>query len=428
MSLPPSPSGRPVELADGSPLPLSRRFEILLADLARFPWRTTAHTLRERFREDQLSLTASSLTFTTSLALVPFFTVALAVFTAFPMFGKVQDVLQRWLVQSLIPDTIARQVLGYLTQFASKASKLGSVGLAIVLVTALALILTIDRTLNRIWRVRRPRPLGQRVLIYWAAITLGPLILGASLALTSYAVSSSQGVVDNLPGGVRVLLDVFEFALLSGGMAALYHYVPNTRVRWGHAWAGGIFVALGIEVSKRLLSLYIASVPTYSMVYGAFATLPILLVWIYVAWVIVLLGAVIAAYLPSLLTGVARRAASHGWQFQLAIEVLQQLVRARAEGRDHGLTAAQLAQALRVDVLQLEPVLDTLGAQDWTGKLDEMEGPGISRPEPRYVLLANPEVTLVGPLAAQLLIDTDATLDKLWDQSRLRSLRLAEVL
>ncbi|APW37394.1 hypothetical protein RD110_09505 [Rhodoferax koreense] len=422
MPLPPAPVAHS--------LSLSRRLELLLADLRRFPWRTTAHTLRERFREDQLGLTASSLTFTTSLALVPFFTVALAVFTAFPMFGKVQDVLQRWLVQSLIPDSIARQVLGYLTQFAAKASKLGSVGLAIVLVTALALILTIDRTLNRIWRVRRPRPLGQRVLIYWAAITLGPLILGASLALTSYAISSSQGVVDNLPGGVRVLLDTIEFALLAGGMAALYHYVPNTRVRWGHAWAGGIFVSAGIEVAKRLLSFYLASVPTYSMVYGAFATLPILLVWLYLAWVIVLLGAVIAAYLPSLMTGVARRASEHGWQFQLAVEVLQQLDRSRlnlARG-GHGLSATQLAQALGVDVLQLEPVLDTLGALDWTGKLDEMEMAGTPRPEARYVLLADPDATPAAPLFEQLLLAPSPGLENLWKNSRLRSLHLCDLL
>ena len=428
MPLPPAPPDESPVPADGASIPLSRRLEILLADLGTFPWRTTAHTLRERFREDQLGLTASSLTFTTSLALVPFFTVALAVFTAFPMFSKVQDVLQRWLVQSLIPDTIARQVLGYLTQFAAQASKLGSVGLAIVLITALALILTIDRTLNRIWRVRRPRPLGQRVLIYWAAITLGPLILGASLALTSYAISSSQGIVGNLPGVVRVLLDIIEFALLSGGMAALYHYVPNTRVRWGHAWVGGAFVALGIEVTKRLLSVYMAAVPTYSMVYGAFATLPILLVWIYLAWVIVLLGAVIAAYLPSLLTGVARRAANHGWQFQLAVEVLQQLNRVRTAGESHGLSAAQLAQALRVDVLQLEPVLGTLGALDWTGKLDELEGPGISRPEPRYVLLAPPATTPAAPLMEALLLDAAPSLEGVWDKGRLRALLLRDLL
>ena len=96
----------------------------LFADLTRFPWKSTAVTLGERFREDRLGLTASSLTFTTTMALVPFFTLVLAVFTAFPMFGKLQAALQTWLVQSLIPDAIARQVLGYLTQFAGKANRL----------------------------------------------------------------------------------------------------------------------------------------------------------------------------------------------------------------------------------------------------------------------------------------------------------------
>ncbi len=410
-------------------LPL--RLRALLRHLAQFPWRNTAHTLRERFREDQLALTASSLTFTTTLALVPFFTVALAVFTVFPMFGKVQDVLQRWLVQSLVPETISRQVLGYLTQFASQASKLGSVGLAIVLVTALALILTIDRTLNRIWRVKRSRPLGQRVLIYWALITLGPLLLGASLALTSYAISSSRGVVDSLPGGVRVLIDTLEFGLLAAGMAALYRYVPNTHVRWGHAAAGGVFVAIGIELAKRLLSLYLGSVPTYSMVYGAFATLPILLVWIYVAWIIVLLGAVTAAYLPSLTVGVARAASPHGWHFQLAVEVLQRLVQARAR-HVPGLSASQLGRLLETDALQLEPVLDALGALDWIGKLDETDAkvgnPDASGGEARYVLLADPDATPLAPLLERLLVDRSPSLAPLWARGRWSTLVLRDVL
>ncbi|NVH78574.1 hypothetical protein FSB08_41190, partial [Paraburkholderia sp. JPY432] len=116
--------------------------------------------------------------------------------------------------------------------------------------------------------------------------------------------------------------------------------------------------------------LYIASVPTYSVLYGAFATLPILLVWIYVAWVIVLLGAVVAAYLPSLLTGVARNASRLGWSFQIAIEVLQQLHAARGSAR-RGLPAGELAQALRVDVLQLEPVLEVLTGMDWVVQVNE---------------------------------------------------------
>lgn len=175
------------------------RFQLWLQEVARVPWLDALYTLRERFREDRLGLTASSLTFTTTIALVPFLTVALAVFSTFPVFVKFQDVLQKWLVASLVPDSIARQVLGYLTQFASKAAKLGGAGSVALLVTALALFFTIDRTLNSIWRVRKPRPFAQRVLFYWAAVTLGPLLLGASLSLTSLAVSASKGVVGNLP-------------------------------------------------------------------------------------------------------------------------------------------------------------------------------------------------------------------------------------
>lgn len=396
--------------------------QAFLANLSHFPWRDTALTLRDRFREDHMGLTASSLTFTTTIALVPFFTVALAVFTAFPMFSKLQGALQAWLVQSLIPDNIARQVLGYLTQFSRQASKLGVAGLALLLGTAIALILTIDHTLNGIWRVKKTRPLAQRVLIYWSAITLGPLLLAASLAVTSYVVSASSGLVAAMPVSLRFLLDGFQFLLVAGGMAALYRYVPNTYVKWPHAWAGGVFVAAGIEVAKKILSLYLSQMPTYSLIYGAFATLPILLVWIYVAWVIVLLGAVIAAYMPSLLAGVARRGGGPGWQFQLAVEVLQQLHRQRGTA-NRGCGASSLAQALQVDVLQLEPVLEALAGLRWVGQLVEE-----SDQESRYILLADPGQTPLEPLMQQLLLDkTDSTLP-LWTRAGWASLSLRQVL
>ena len=395
----------------------------LLEGLSRFPWRHTALTLRDRFREDHMGLTASSLTFTTSIALVPFFTVALAIFTAFPMFAKLQGALQAWLIQSLIPDNIARQVLGYLTQFSRQANKLGIAGLAVLLVTAIALILTIDRTLNGIWRVKKVRPLTQRVLIYWAAITLGPLLLAASLAVTSYVLSASGGLVGALPASLRFLLNILQFFLVAGGMAAMYRYVPNTFVKWTHAWAGGLFVAAGIEVAKRVLSLYLGAVPTYSLVYGAFATLPILLVWIYVSWVIVLMGAVIAAYLPSLLAGVARRGSAHGWYFQLSIEVLQQLHKALSTPRK-GVSASQLAEMLQVDGLQLEPVLETLVALDWVGRLNEAEGEA----EARYLLLADPDATALEPLIQRFLLDKADAMQNLWEKARWPDLRLRDAL
>jgi membrane protein len=276
--------------------------------------------------------------------------------------------------------------------------------------------------LNNIWRVKAPRPLTQRVLIYWAAITLGPLVLAASLAVSSFVVSASSGLVGSMPVSLRFLLDVFQFVLVAGGLAALYHYVPNTYVKWTHAWAGGVFVAAGIEVAKKILGLYLSNVPTYSMIYGAFATLPILLVWIYVAWIIVLMGAVIAAYLPSLLAGVARRGGGHGWQFQLAIEVLQQLHHQRASTR-RGCGATALAQALQVDVLQLEPALEVLTALRWIGQLVEERDL-----ESRYILLADPDQTPLEPLMQQLLLDkTDSTLP-LWTRANWDALSLRQVL
>jgi membrane protein len=395
----------------------------LIDDLKRFPWLSAATTLVERFREDRLGVQASSLTFTTTMALVPFFTVALAVFTAFPMFGKLQAALQGWLVQSLIPDAIARQVLGYLTQFAGKASRLGAFGLGALFFTALALVLTIDRTLNGIWRVKRPRPLGQRVMIYWAVMTLGPLLLGASLSLTSYFISASRGIVAAVPGGLQLVLDLIEFALLAVGLAALYRYVPNTPVRRAHAWAGGIFAAIGIELARRILALYLGNVPTYSLVYGAFATFPILLVWIYIAWLIVLWGAVIAAYLPSLVAGARRPGGGPGWRFDLALEALRALADARATPR-RGLTPEQLADALNADAPQLEPVLEALVSLDWIGRLSEVN----DDEHTRYVLLVDASITPVAPLVERLLLPRSASTERFWACSGVPAVLVKDVL
>jgi membrane protein len=395
----------------------------LLHDLQRFPWLSTGRTLLERFREDRLGVQASSLTFTTTMALVPFFTVALAVFTAFPMFAKLEAALQGWLVQSVIPDAIARQVLGYLTQFASKANRLGAVGVAALFLTAIALVLTIDRTLNGIWRVRRQRPLGQRVLIYWAVMTLAPLLLGASLSLTSYVISSSRGLVGAIPGALQLVFDIVEFILLAAGLTALYRYVPNTHVHRRHALAGGLFASIGIEVARRVLAFYLGNVPTYSLIYGAFATLPILLLWIYIAWLIVLWGAVIAAYMPSLVAGERRPGGTPGWRFELALDVLRSLATARATDAK-GLSIAQLASGLRVDPLQLEPVLEALCSLDWVGPVNELR----DQAEARYVLLADPAATHVAPLVQQLLVARTDITGPFWDRSAIGAVFLKEVL
>jgi len=388
--------------------------------LRTWPWFDTVLTLRRRFRDDRLGLTAGSLTFTTLIALVPLVTVMLAIFSAFPIFSSFQGALEKYFLQSLVPDNIAKPVLRALTQFAAKASRLGSVGLLFLGITALAMMLTIDRTLNGIWRVRKPRPIAQRVLVYWAALTLGPLVLGVSLSVTSYALSASRGLVGVMPGTVSLLLNAAEFGLLTAAIAGLFHYVPNTAVRWRHAWAGALFVAIAFELAKRALAWYVESVPTYSAVYGAFATAPILLLWIYLGWVIVLLGAVIAAYAPSLQMRVTMRPATPGHGFELALAVLRQLQAAR-RGERHGLSLSALSEALRADPLALEPLLELMMQLDWVARLEEGG-------TPRHVLLCDPERTRAKALIDALLLAPGAASQPFREQARLETLSVADLL
>lgn len=420
MSLAPVPPTPP----DNPDAPLARNpiafVSDVITELLAWPWLQTLHTFRQRFREEKLGLTAGSLTFTTLISLVPLLTVMLALFTAFPMFSNFQSALEQYFLKSLIPPNIAKPVLGALTQFAAKANKLGAVGLVVLGVTALALMLTIDRTLNAIWRVKRPRPMAQRVLVYWAALTLGPLLLGGSLTLTSYAISVGQGLFTKMPGNLAALLGGVDIVLLGLAMAGLFHYVPNTHVRWRHALIGGVFVSVGFALAKSLLAWYVKQVPTYSTLYGAFATVPIFLVWIYLGWVIVLLGAILAANTPSLTGRLHLRPDVPGQPMGVALEVLRELWRVREAGQQ-GLSHLGLASALRVDPLQLSPVLDKLLAMDWIGRLEE-EG------AQRLVLLCAPERTLAAPLLAAFLAQREGLLGNLWVQGQWTQLPLDRLL
>lgn len=406
--------------AQGARPGLGRRLVGALATLGRWPWRVTLRTLGQRFREDRLGVMAGSLTFTTLISLVPLVTVMLALFTAFPMFASFQGALEKFLLQNLVPDSLARPVLGALTQFAAKASRIGAAGLVLLLASALALMLTIDRTLNAIWRVRRARPLGRRLLVYWAVLTVGPLVLGASLSGTSYAISASRGLVSALPGGVGTLVDVLRFALLAGALVLLYRVVPNTHVRAAHAWAGGLFAAVGIELAKEGLAWYVRAMPGFATIYGAFATLPLLLLWVYLMWIAVLLGAVVAAYAPVLALPLAHRPGLPGDRFTLAVEMLVRLAAARHTAQ-HGLGVMGLAAAIRADPMRVEPVLDQLVEIGWVGRLDE-DG------EARHVLLADPEVTRIGPLVERLLLARAPATQALRRECGLDGLTLAQLL
>jgi membrane protein len=391
-----------------------------LSALLQWPWLATFQTLRLRFAEARLGQTAGSLTFTTLISLVPLLTVMLALFTAFPIFSSFQQALEKYFLQSLIPPNIAKPVLASLTQFAAKANRLGLVGLIVLGGTALALMFTIDRTLNTIWRVKRPRPMVQRVLVYWAALTLGPLLLGASLTLTGYAISVGKGLMIDLPGDLKLLIRALELLVLSVAVGGLFHYMPNTQVRWRHALAGGLFVALAFDLAKALLAWYVKQVPTFSTLYGAFATVPIFLIWLYLGWVIMLVGALLAANLPALSGRMLHRPEAPGLPLELALELLRELWSGQRRG-EPGASLQELARRLRIDPLQLEPALDALLALDWLGRLEEGG-------EPRLVLLCQPDRTSAAPLLQALLAERSGSLAPLWRRGDWERCSVAELL
>ena len=391
---------------------------VLPQKLLHFPWQRAIKRLTHRFADDRLGQTAGALTFTTLIALVPLLTVALAVVTAFPVFDQFQTVLQRWLVESLIPETISRQVLGYLTQFTTKASRLGSFGFAALMLSAVALILTIDRSLNTIWRVRQQRAWGQRLLLYWAALTLGPLLVAAGLVTMASVISWSGGSLRYQGPGVKLALGVLEFLLLWGGISGLYRFVPNTHVAWRPLLLGSFFTALVLEAARSGLTFYLASMPTFSLVYGTFATVPILLVWIYTTWVVVLLGAVLVASWPALsndsLDGYEDQA---GRGFTLALGCLRLLQQARLQSAG-GLDVPRLAKQLSVESWEVDEVLDLLTQLDWVGRLSEDNSP-------RYVLLIDLASTQAAPLIDHLLLADTPHSQAVW--ARWKDWRLAEL-
>ncbi len=399
------------------------RWALLVHTLQQWPWAQTYQTLRQRFREDHLGVTAGSLTFTTTIALVPLFTVMLALFSAFPVFSRFRKVLEQQVLSGMVPDAIAKPVLLSLTKFATKASQMGGLGLIALGVTAMALMLTIDHTLNGIWRVRTVRPIAQRVLVYWAALTLGPLLVAASLSLTSYLLSASGGLVDELPGGVGLMLSAIVFMLQTAGFASLYRYVPNTHVRWEHAWGGALFASVGLELGQKGLAIYLSKVPVYSTIYGAFAAVPLFLIWIYVSWLIILLGAVVTAYTPSLLSQVKRWPDTPGHRFALALALLRAL-QATQHAPERGLTGEQLAHRLRTDPLQIEPVLEILQGLDWIGLLDEPQADHGGR----FVLLCDPDKTIVAPLVGELLLRPDGFTEAFWNRAGLEEMVLSQAL
>ena len=344
----------------------SSRSGTLLRRFGQNRWRATrdivAFAIR-RVDEENLFQVAASLTFTTILSIVPLATIVFGVLTALPVFDRFLVALRTFLASRLMPEAISSSIFKYLDQFSANASSLTIVSILSFAVTALMTMLTIDDALNKIWGVRRPRPLPQRLVTYWAILSVGPVLLGVSLTLASYLASASAGLVNAPPPLVTAVLDLVPVVLFTLAYGALYVYVPNRRVEWRDAFLGAFVAALAFEAAKRGFAIYITRFPTYTMVYGTLAAVPLLLLWIYYIWIITLAGALVAASLPTLFRRNWNRGRAPGDAYGDALRVLRALYQTRLvdhAGHLPGLGVGAVSRAARLDYATTESVLGKL--------------------------------------------------------------------
>jgi membrane protein len=321
------------------------------------------HLLSVRLREDRLVQVAGSLTFTMLLSLVPLLTIALTVFSAFPGFAGLWTTIRSFILANLVPVMAGKAMGVYMQQFAENAGRLTALGLVMIAVTAVMMMHTIEGTFNTIWRVRRTRPLISRVLIFWGVMTIGPLLIGASLSLTSWLVTESMGLMGDLQRADLILLKLIPPVLTSIAFALLYRTVPNRRVETRDALVGGVFAGVLFECMKAAFSEYIKQVPGYNLVYGAFASIPIFLTWIFMSWLIILIGAELTAALPYLRTGGVKVRRVPGSQFLEALRLLRLLYQAHLQGTVT--TTEQLRATLHLSWEECEGLLECMAKAGW---------------------------------------------------------------
>jgi membrane protein len=374
-----------------------RKFPIDLTTVKRL-----AGFVARRAGEDRVAQVAGSLTFTTVLSLVPLATVAFALFTAFPIFGSFQASLQDFLAVHLMPSQINSQIFKYLNQFASKAKSLTTAGMIALFVTSVMTMMTVESAFNVIWRVRKARPLAQRVLVYWAIVTLGPILFGISLSISSYVFAQSvafAGSHNLMPPIVEWALTGVSLPLTVLAFTMLYVYLPNCKVAWRDAVIGGLIAAVAFELGKRGFGYYVRRIPTYTAVYGAFAALPVFLLWVYLCWLIALVGAMVSSALPAIRIGQFHRRDFPGSDMLDALELLARLVEARDGGKP-GCTAMELSKMLRCDMDTSSRLIAKLDALGWIARLEDER-------VPRYVLVANPSHISVAMLFDLFVIDRE---------------------
>jgi len=246
-----------------------------------------------QFVENETALSASSLAYTTLLSLVPFMTVLVTIFAAFPQFGDVSSQIQDFVFSNFVP-TAGEVVQEYINGFVDKSRNLKLSMSLFVFVTSIMMMYTMEKALNRIWDSKPSGNVIKKILIYWTVLTMGPLLVGGGLALTSYMFSYS-----GLAGIKIYLLKFLPIMASTVGFFLIYLIVPNRKVSWKSAIIGAIVAAILFEMAKRGFAWYITTFPSYQRVYGTLATIPIFLFWVYLSWNIILLGGTIAATLET---------------------------------------------------------------------------------------------------------------------------------
>lgn len=348
-----------------------------------------------RFAQDRCAETAASLTFTTLLSLVPMITIALTVFSAFPVFEDFSALIKNFLMQNMMPENAGKIITRYMQQFAESATRLTTMGVLFLAVTAMLMMLTIDKAFNVIWRVSRPRPLVKRLIVYWAVLTLAPLLIGASLSLTSWLVGLSMGYAKHIPLFGIGVLKMLPVLFTTMAFALMFRLVPNRHVPRAHALTGAIVAAIVFESMNRMFGYYISHFPTYKLVYGAFASVPIFLMWIYLSWLSILLGAVISASL-SHWRAPPEKNLTPADQLLDALRILKILSKCLEQGRV--VTLPELSKSLYLGYDVLENILERLASVDIVRKA---QGEG-------WLLMRSPGHIRVSELSRVFVLDGDS--------------------
>lgn len=254
--------------------------------------------LRSSLHTDNILRVAASLSYTSLIALVPFIAIGLAIFSAFPVFDEIRSQLQETLIHNLVP-SISSEITNYLNDFISATAKLTTIGVIGIAITAVLLLSTIENSFNYIFKVRKPRSIKTKITLYWTIITLGPLLYGVGFSMRGYFFTLQKLMPETIDTSSFLAHLPTLFTLLS--LMMVYILVPNKKVKIIHAFWGAVSALIGFYIMRKFFGTFIASSVTYKTLYGALATLPILLVWLYFNWAVVIFGASITASLDEYL-------------------------------------------------------------------------------------------------------------------------------